>query len=220
MQIDTSTSQTTNNSQPANPFKKTNILGKDDFLKLLVTQLAYQDPLEPLKNEEFIAQTAQFSALEQMQELNDNFTKFMAKQTAADYAAVAPLVGREVKVEGSTFVVKDSEPTNLSFALPQRAQVTANIYDSNDILVTQLELGMQDANTHQVPLSDEDGSDVSLPDGVYTYSITAIDEAKEPVEVTPFMSGKVDSVTYKDNQAFLSIHGQLIPVENILSVES
>lgn len=45
-------------------------LGKDDFLRLLVTQLQNQNPLEPLKNEEFVAQLAQFNALEQMQNLN------------------------------------------------------------------------------------------------------------------------------------------------------
>jgi len=220
MQIDGSTSQKINNSQPTYSFSNTNILGKDDFLKLLVTQLSYQDPFEPLKNEEFIAQTAQFSSLEQMQNLNDNFIKFMAKRTAADYATAAQFVGREVKVEGSALVVENSESTELSFILPQRAQVTANIYDANDSLVMRLELGMQDANTHQVSLSDENRGGVPLPDGVYTYSVAAISEAGEPVEVTPFMSGKVDSVTYEDNQAFLSIKGQLIPVENILSVEN
>ena len=48
-------------------------LGKDEFLELLTTQLRHQDPLEPMDNAEMIAQLAQFSALEQMQNLNDQF---------------------------------------------------------------------------------------------------------------------------------------------------
>lgn len=54
--------------------RKTGELGKDEFLKLLITQVQYQDPLNPSSDQEFIAQLAQFSALEQMQNLNKSFS--------------------------------------------------------------------------------------------------------------------------------------------------
>jgi len=54
-----------------------NVLDKDSFLQLLVTELRYQDPLSPMDNKEFISQMAQFSSLEQMQNMNDNMGSFL-----------------------------------------------------------------------------------------------------------------------------------------------
>ena len=50
--------------------RNTGVLGKDDFLQLLITQLQHQDPMNPASDTEFIAQVAQFSSLEQMQNMN------------------------------------------------------------------------------------------------------------------------------------------------------
>lgn len=59
----------------SNPYSQ---LGKDEFLQLLVTQMQHQDPLNPTSDTEFIAQMAQFSSLEQMQNLNTSFSQYKA----------------------------------------------------------------------------------------------------------------------------------------------
>lgn len=64
--------QTTNQGGVA-PKANNKDLGKDAFLQLLTTQLRYQDPLRPMEDKDFIAQLAQFSSLEQMQNLNLSF---------------------------------------------------------------------------------------------------------------------------------------------------
>lgn len=70
--LDTINSATASNTAT----EERNALGKDDFLRLLITQMEYQDPLDPMDNTEMIAQLAQFSALEQMNNLNSQFSQF------------------------------------------------------------------------------------------------------------------------------------------------
>lgn len=86
-----------NNIEPKRKTGTTN-LGKDDFLKLLLTQLQYQNPLEPMDNKEYIAQLAQFSSLEQMQNLNVQFANLSAITTIGKNAKG---LYKEADVEGT-----------------------------------------------------------------------------------------------------------------------
>ena len=70
-------------------------LGKDEFLRLLVTQLRYQDPLDPMDNTEFVSQLAQFSSLEQMQNMNTNFDLLIQTQQMTQLSS---LIGKNVKL--------------------------------------------------------------------------------------------------------------------------
>ena len=85
--------QYSNENAGSNVKTSSDSLGKDDFLNLLVTQLKNQDPLEPMKNEEFIAQLAQFNSLEQMISLNKSFDTMLDLQQMTNASA---MIGKEV----------------------------------------------------------------------------------------------------------------------------
>jgi flagellar basal-body rod modification protein FlgD len=77
-------------------------LGKDAFLKLVVTQLQNQNPLDPIGNSDFLAQLAQFGSLEQSQQLNENLTELLAKSGAESLSEAANLVGRSIEFSDSS----------------------------------------------------------------------------------------------------------------------
>ncbi len=84
------------------------IVGKDDFLKLLITQLRYQDPLNPIDDREFVAQMAQFSSLEQMQNMNKLLEVFTGtQQVISMFAQATNLIGCKVKVDNGEGEAKE-----------------------------------------------------------------------------------------------------------------
>ena len=126
--LSTTSSQRTNTSE--SPTKKaSSSLGKDDFLELLVTQMKYQDPLNPQSDTDFIAQLAQFSSLEQMQNLNQTSTN----------SQVFGLVGKEVTVKTTDSQGKEKEITGtVDFVTVQsgKAKISINgtLYPAEDLV--------------------------------------------------------------------------------------
>ncbi|MBP5464659.1 MAG: flagellar hook assembly protein FlgD [Treponema sp.] len=85
-----------NKSLVQNGRKTSQSLGKDDFLKLLITQLSNQDPTSPMEDTEFIAQMAQFSSLEQMTNMNANFEKM---NTMLSSNQAVNTIGKTVEID-------------------------------------------------------------------------------------------------------------------------
>jgi flagellar basal-body rod modification protein FlgD len=87
-------------------------LGQEDFLKILTTQLSFQDPLKPLDNQQFMAQMAQFTTLEQTRALNDNLESLLTIQAASQSIGLLGRTVEAVAADGSSAV---GQVTSLRF---------------------------------------------------------------------------------------------------------
>jgi flagellar hook assembly protein FlgD len=88
-------------STAAEQTAKIKSLGKDEFLQILVTQLKYQNPLEPLKPDEFLSQLSQLTSVEQLTNIAKNTEELNKSAGQGDIAAWLSAVGRKVSVEGN-----------------------------------------------------------------------------------------------------------------------
>ncbi len=108
---------------------KQNSLGRDDFLKILITQLSYQDPTAPMEDKEFISQMAQFSSLEQMTNMSQEFSKlsgFLNRNSAIG------LIGRNVTIGSGENTINGLVEEVTGNEYPQ-VLVNGKYYDFDDI---------------------------------------------------------------------------------------
>jgi flagellar basal-body rod modification protein FlgD len=104
----TTDTSNTKSTTAAKTTTKADALGKADFLNLLMTQLKYQDPMNPMDDKSFIAEMAQFSSLEQTSKLNTTLT---GNQEFEKFSAASVLIGRSVQInETTTDTKKGSDP--------------------------------------------------------------------------------------------------------------
>ncbi len=106
-----------------------NELGRDDFLRILITQLRHQDPTDPMDDKEFVAQMAQFSSLEQMTNLASDFTELASVLRAGQAENV---LGRTVQVRTGDEAVRGRVEAVTRGENPQ-VRVDGQYYDYNDI---------------------------------------------------------------------------------------
>lgn len=91
----------------------TNSMGMEDFLKILMAQLTFQDPMKPMDNQEFMAQMAQFTSLEQTQQMNDKLSQLITNQAALQSVG---LIGRTVDIQNAGGVMSTGTVSSLSLS--------------------------------------------------------------------------------------------------------
>ena len=198
--------------------------GRDTFLRLLVAQLEHQDPLKPMENADFTAQLAQFSTLEQIEKMNANLQAMADAQKALTglqtKMQATNLVGKEVRIKGSTIQIQDKEATQLVYKLPAASpKVTVDIVDQFGSVVKSFDEGSQAAGEYKVPHNSTDNWVKHLPNGSYTVKVTATDGAGQPMTVDMMIQGRVNGVEYGDDQPFFLMGKNRVGFSDLVSIQ-
>ncbi len=210
-------SVTTKSTEPA--VSQPSVLGKDDFLNLLITQLQNQDPLNPTDSTEFTAQLAQFSSLEQLSNVNKNLAKLQNYQAAANNSQAVSLLGKEITANGNSLKLSDGEPIDCDFNLSREAATAVvNIYDSTGGFVKAIESEGLSAGRHTLIWDGTDRNGNPATDGSYTFEIQAADANGQKVKATAIFTGTVDTVTFENNTPFLISGDQKVAVGDVIQV--
>jgi flagellar basal-body rod modification protein FlgD len=193
-------------------------LDQVDFLKLFVAQLKFQDPMEPMDNYQMASQMAQFSLVEGMNKMTDSLKNMETSQVAANNLQAGALVGKQVEVNGNGLTVSAGKVSEGFYQLEKPGRVAINIFDARGGLVRTLELGRQDTTKQKLAWDGKNLGGTALPDGQYSFRVTALDEKDQSIPVTTTMTGKVDGVSFDSAGPLLKIGTKQVRLSEIIAI--
>ncbi|AYD64292.1 flagellar basal body rod modification protein [Achromobacter sp. LC458] len=191
---------------------------QDQFLKLLMTQLQNQDPLNPMQNAELTSQMAQIATVEGITNLKSTILAISGQIDVSQSMNAVSMIGKGVLIPGSKVKVgvdgdnaAERVVTPYGLDLQSDAQkVQVRIADANGAVVRTIEMGEQKTGVYTLNWDGKNDGGVALEPGAYTVSVLATDGDGKKVNAEVLSYGQVKSVAYSTNglRLDLGLEGQ------------
>ncbi len=185
----------------ANTATKANesVMGKQEFLTLLVAQLQNQDPLNPSDPTEFTAQLAQFSSLEQLFNLNDSMNNLVTSNANADRFATLQTIGKNVAYQDSKFQYNGESEIEIGYQLDGNASEVQLTIQRNGSTVAVLEGTNLTKGNHFLTWDGLTDAGVPAENGQYTFAVSVTANEGESVAASPLIKSEVTGVDLTGN---------------------
>ncbi len=195
-------------------------LDKNSFLTLLTEQMKNQDPTQPMDNTAFVAQLAQFSALEQMTNVNSNLTTLISAQGTSLQTTAASMIGKTAVFQSDSVVLQADSPAVFTANLSQAAtNATAVVQDSNGNTIRTLQLGACSSGLNHFSWDGKNDSGNTVNPGTYTVNVTASDINGTPISLTQNGSALITGVTYVNGTPEFQAGGQTLKISDISELD-
>ncbi|MDO3378074.1 flagellar hook assembly protein FlgD [Geoalkalibacter halelectricus] len=194
------------------------VMGKDDFLLLLVTQLQNQDPMNPQDPTEFTAQLAQFSSLEQLFAINDNLGLMAGSSMEMERLSALSMIGKEAVSGNGAFAFNGTSAT-LGYKLDSTAhEVSLHILDATGRNVANLPAAATSAGEHFLTWNGVGLNGQKVAPGEYQVVVRALDAAEETMPAKPLVKSVITGVDMLGGTNWLVSDNGNFRLKDIVSV--
>lgn len=189
------------------------------FLKLLTTQLQYQDPTAPMDSNQFTQQLVEFAGVEQQINTNSNLEKLVNYSLASSTSSAAGYIGKQVTVGGDSAQLSNGQ-ANWAYSLAADATDTAiTIKDAAGDVVYQTE-GATSAGGHTLAWDGRQNDGSTAPDGTYTITVKSTNGSGQQIATTTNITGTVSAVDIQNGNTMLKVGGLDVSPSEIITISA
>jgi flagellar basal-body rod modification protein FlgD len=198
--------------------KRKTTLTQEDFLNLLVTQMKYQNPLEPMDNYQMASQVAQLSSVESLKSISLSIDQLTTSQAAANNFQASGLIGKKVEYQGNTLSLSQGTASDAYYQLASPGKVLAQVYDSAGNLVWRAEAGFKDTAKQKFEWNGRNQNGTLLPDGPYLFQVGAVDGKGNSIPVTTGGAGTVSGISLENGTSSIQVGQNKISLNKVTAI--
>jgi flagellar basal-body rod modification protein FlgD len=193
---------------------------KDMFLNLLVKQLQYQDPLNPVENTEFASQLAQFSSLEALTSVKQSMDDMSKVQNSMNSMQAVSFIGKKVNANGNTIAYTGAD-SSITFNLAgNAADAVVKIYNSSGTSVRTLDMKNLLKGDAACTWDGKNDSGETLGSGTYYFTVSAMDYSGKAVASTTSTNGTVSGVRYDNGTIYLEVGDKEVSLADVTKISN
>jgi flagellar basal-body rod modification protein FlgD len=215
----TPTSSTTSLASQTNAHENPKgILGKDDFMKLLLVELQYQDPTAPMDTEKILAQTSQLATLESADNTNKSLEDLSKTLASSQQFSTIAAIGKRADLGSDAIVHDKDEKSTFELYFPTDVKDgSVVIKDNSGEVVKRLELGENASGVYQFSWDGKDTTGESVKSGLYHISATYEDSAGKQQQ-TKLGIYPIESVRFDQGKALLKLGTNYVALDKIKEI--
>jgi len=209
---------TNQNIQTSSVVKDKTKLGKDDFMKLLLVQLQYQDPTQPMDTEKILTQTSQLATLESSDNTNKALEKLATSLESSQQFSTIAAIGKTANLGSDTITHDKGSNSTFEIYFPHDVQKgSVEIKDSNGNIIKTLNVGTNPSGVYKFTWDGTDNGGGSVKSGIYHIS-ASYEDSKNNKQTTRLGAYPIEAVRFDKGETLVKLGSSYIPLENVKEV--